>query len=99
MYAYGNSALQAALLRLFVRCDAVLPGLWVGTLTRESVIGERNLRSRFYMASTCQQLSLGLAGAAKTIHQQGSAQAVCLHDEVTPFDSRCSPAPDVCAGA
>ena len=39
MYAYGGSALQAALLRLFVRCEAVLPGLWVGTLTRESIIG------------------------------------------------------------
>lgn len=39
VYAYGNSALHAALLRLFVRCEAVLPGLFVGTLTRESVIG------------------------------------------------------------
>lgn len=39
VYAYGGSALQAALLRLFVRCEAVLPGLWVGTLTRESIIG------------------------------------------------------------
>jgi transcription initiation factor TFIIH subunit 4 len=42
VYAYGGSALQAALLRLFVRCEAVLPGLWVGTLTRESIIGATN---------------------------------------------------------
>ncbi len=47
MYAYGNSGLQAALLRLFVRCECVLPDLFVGTLTRESVIGalRRGLRA------------------------------------------------------
>lgn len=47
MYAYGSSGLQAALLRLFVRCECVLPDLFVGTLTRESVIGalRRGLRA------------------------------------------------------
>ncbi len=39
MYAYTTSALQAAILRLFVRCECLLPNLFVGTLTRESVMG------------------------------------------------------------
>ena len=37
VYAYTSSALQAAILRLFVRCECVLPNLFVGVLTRESV--------------------------------------------------------------
>jgi hypothetical protein len=39
VYAYTSSALQAAILRLFVRCECVLPNLFVGVLTRESVTG------------------------------------------------------------
>ena len=39
MYAYTTSALQSAILRLFVRCECLLPNLFVGTLTRESVVG------------------------------------------------------------
>ena len=39
MYAYTSSALQAAILRLFARCECVLPNLFVGVLTRESVTG------------------------------------------------------------
>ncbi|KAK9793768.1 hypothetical protein WJX73_008837 [Symbiochloris irregularis] len=38
MYAYTSSTLQRAVLDLFVRCEAVLPNLYIGTLTRESVI-------------------------------------------------------------
>ena len=37
VYAYTSSPLQAAILRLFVRCECTLPNLFVGTLTRESV--------------------------------------------------------------
>lgn len=37
MYAYTSSSLQYALLRLFVRCECILPNLFVGTITRESV--------------------------------------------------------------
>ncbi len=36
MYAYTTSAVQVALLRVFVRCDALLPNLFVGTITRDS---------------------------------------------------------------
>ena len=39
VYAYTSSALQAAILRLFVRCECVLPNLFVGVLTRESITG------------------------------------------------------------
>ena len=39
VYAYTTSALQSAILRLFVRCEAILPNLFVGTVTRESVLG------------------------------------------------------------
>ncbi|KAK9806388.1 hypothetical protein WJX72_012519 [[Myrmecia] bisecta] len=37
VYAYTNSPLQYAILRSFVRCECILPNLFVGTLTRESV--------------------------------------------------------------
>lgn len=37
VYAYTTSPVQQSILRLFVRCDALLPNLFVGTLTRESV--------------------------------------------------------------
>ena len=37
MYAYTTSPVQQSILRIFVRCDALLPNLFVGTLTRESV--------------------------------------------------------------
>ena len=36
MYAYTTSAVQVAVLRVFVRCDALLPNLFVGNITRES---------------------------------------------------------------
>ncbi|EFN54287.1 hypothetical protein CHLNCDRAFT_25123 [Chlorella variabilis] len=36
VYAYTTSAVQVAVLRVFVRCDALLPNLFVGTITRES---------------------------------------------------------------
>lgn len=36
MYAYTTSAVQVAVLRVFVRCDALLPNLFVGTISRES---------------------------------------------------------------
>jgi hypothetical protein len=39
VYAYTTSPVQQSILRLFVRCDALLPNLFVGTLTRESVKG------------------------------------------------------------
>lgn len=38
MYAYTTSAVQVAILRVFVRCDALLPNLFVGTITRDSAI-------------------------------------------------------------
>ena len=39
LYAYTQSALQRGVLDLFVRCEAVLPNLYIGTLTRDSVLG------------------------------------------------------------
>ena len=44
VYAYTASALQAAILRLFCRCECVLPNLFVGVLTRDSVAGCARLR-------------------------------------------------------
>ena len=38
VYAYAASALQIAILRLFVRCECLLPNLFVGTVSRESVL-------------------------------------------------------------
>ena len=38
LYAYTTSAVQAAILRVFVRCDALLPNLFVGTITRDSAV-------------------------------------------------------------
>ncbi|PRW59756.1 general transcription factor IIH subunit 4 isoform B [Chlorella sorokiniana] len=38
VYAYTTSAVQAAILRVFVRCDALLPNLFVGTITRDSAV-------------------------------------------------------------
>jgi transcription initiation factor TFIIH subunit 4 len=37
LYAYTASPVRQAILRLFVRCDVLLPNLFVGTITRESV--------------------------------------------------------------
>lgn len=37
LYAYTSSPVRQAILRLFVRCDVLLPNLLVGTITRESV--------------------------------------------------------------
>lgn len=39
MYAYTSSLLHTAILRLFTRCECILPNLFVGVLTRESVSG------------------------------------------------------------
>ena len=39
MYAYTASQLQTAILRLFTRCECILPNLFVGVLTRESTVG------------------------------------------------------------
>ena len=39
VYAYTSSPVRQAILRLFVRCDVLLPNLFVGTITRESVTG------------------------------------------------------------
>ena len=39
VYAYTTSQLQTAILRLFARCECILPNLFVGVLTRESVVG------------------------------------------------------------
>ncbi|CAL8465169.1 g4704 [Coccomyxa elongata] len=39
VYAYTSSLLQTAILRLFTRCECVLPNLFVGVLTRESISG------------------------------------------------------------
>eukprot|EP00955_Chlamydomonas_euryale_P026377 278381-Chlamydomonas_euryale.AAC.19 len=38
VYAYTSSPVQVAILELFCRSDCVLPNLFVGTLTRESVL-------------------------------------------------------------
>lgn len=38
VYAYSASAVQVAILRLFVRCECLLPNLFVGTVSRESVL-------------------------------------------------------------
>ena len=38
VYAYTTSQLQTAILRLFARCECILPNLFVGVLTRESVV-------------------------------------------------------------
>jgi transcription initiation factor TFIIH subunit 4 len=38
VYAYTSSPVRQAILRLFVRCDVLLPNLFVGTITRESVM-------------------------------------------------------------
>lgn len=37
VYAFTSSPLHIAILRLFVRCDTLLPTFFVGTLTRDSV--------------------------------------------------------------
>jgi transcription initiation factor TFIIH subunit 4 len=37
VYAYTASPVRQAVLRLFARCDALLPNVFVGTVTRESV--------------------------------------------------------------
>ena len=37
MVAYTSSTIKFAILRLFVRCDVILPNAFIGTLTRESV--------------------------------------------------------------
>jgi transcription initiation factor TFIIH subunit 4 len=39
VYAYTSSPVRQAILRLFVRCDVLLPNLFVGTITRESATG------------------------------------------------------------
>lgn len=36
VYAYTSSPVRQAILRLFIRCDVLLPNLFVGTITRES---------------------------------------------------------------
>jgi len=38
VYAYTSSSVRQAILRLFVRCDVLLPNLFVGTITRESAV-------------------------------------------------------------
>lgn len=38
VYGYTTSQLQTAILRLFTRCECILPNLFVGVLTRESVV-------------------------------------------------------------
>uniref|UniRef100_A0A1D2ACB1 RNA polymerase II transcription factor B subunit 2 n=2 Tax=Auxenochlorella protothecoides TaxID=3075 RepID=A0A1D2ACB1_AUXPR len=38
VYAYTSSAVQQAILQFFVRCDVLLPNLFVGSITRESVL-------------------------------------------------------------
>lgn len=38
VYAYTSSPVRQAILRLFVRCDVLLPNLFVGTITRESAV-------------------------------------------------------------
>lgn len=38
LYAYTSSPVRQAILRLFVRCDVLLPNLFVGTITRESTV-------------------------------------------------------------
>ncbi|KAI8109059.1 hypothetical protein M9435_005475 [Picochlorum sp. BPE23] len=38
VYAYTSSPLKQSILRLFVRCDVLLPNLFVGTITRDSVM-------------------------------------------------------------
>jgi hypothetical protein len=37
LYAYTSSHIQIAILELFCRTDALLPNLYVGTVTRESI--------------------------------------------------------------
>lgn len=37
MYAYTQSRVQSSILELFCRVDCILPNLFVGTLTRETV--------------------------------------------------------------
>ena len=37
VYAYTSSAVMRGVLDLFVRCEAVLPNLYIGTLTRDTV--------------------------------------------------------------
>lgn len=38
VYAYTASPVRQAILRLFVRCDVLLPNLFVGTITRDSAM-------------------------------------------------------------
>ena len=38
VYAYTSSPLKQSILRLFVRCDVLLPNMIVGTVTRDSVM-------------------------------------------------------------
>lgn len=38
VYAYTSSAVKQAILRLFVRCDLLLPNLFIGSISRESVM-------------------------------------------------------------
>ena len=39
VYAYTTSPVQQSILRLFVRCEVLLPNLFVGSITRDSVTG------------------------------------------------------------
>lgn len=39
MYAYTSSPVMRGVLDLFIRCEAVLPNLYIGTLTRDTVSG------------------------------------------------------------
>lgn len=38
VYAYTSSAVRQSILRLFVRCDVLLPNLFVGTIDRNSIV-------------------------------------------------------------
>lgn len=38
VYAYTSSLLKQSILRLFIRCDVLLPNMVVGTITRDSVM-------------------------------------------------------------
>ena len=39
VYAYTSSPVRQAILRLFIKCEVLLPNLFVGTITRESAVG------------------------------------------------------------
>lgn len=69
VYAYTTSAVQVAVLRVFVRCDVLLPNLFVGTITRDSATSALGLgiTSEQMVAFLCQHAHPRAAARVPTV--------------------------------